>query len=1034
MKKFARLLIAGAVGVLLSSTAWGQGGVVLLGGDDLNDSGHGRRTSGVNIGGWKFMEDALRNMNAQVKRQGPFTVDIVALTSSPAPNLSDPSVGSSSPTAILSAATNAGLTVQYVDGASAVTAFFASLAAGTINPKIIWIPGDQVSGGTDTQEEAALATNAAAINSFVGSGGGLFSHDGRYTWLSTVVPGLTHTTGCSSSSLALTAYGKTVFPNIADTDLRFDACHGHFGGNFGGLQVLAADASFPIIIGGLTGSGGLTDPGSGPGNVGAHPVSCFNGPVTTDVPVHATITSSLPAPVLYTITSGNLGFGLTMLSNGTISGIPGLKGNFPYTLAATDSTGAVTTVHCELIVGGPQVAPTITTACPLNGATAGVAFSQTLATSGGVGALTYSISTGALPAGLTLSSAGVISGTPATAETATFTLRVTDTGTPVQTATKACSLVVGAAPAAPVAPAITSSCPLPNGTLNVHYAQTLTATGTSPISWTLAGGALPNGLSLTSAGAISGIPHHDGVYNFTLSATNAGGTATQACSITIGLVAPTVAPSITTACPLSSATVGTAYSQAFAATGGAGALSFSISAGALPAGLTLTSGGVLSGTPTAAGTGTFTVQVTDSSTPTALTGTKACSVVVNAAPPAPVAPVITSACPLPAGTHGSAYHAALTATGTTPITWTLTAGALPVGLTLASTGSINGTPGATGVASFTLTATNAGGSVSQACSVTINAPAAHPVPAPSINNACPLSSATVGTAYSQAFTSTNGFAPLSYSIGAGALPAGLTLSSLGVLSGTPTAAGTASFTVVVTDSTTPTAQTGSKACSVVVNPAPPVPTAPALTTACPLPNGTELVHYSQTLAATGGTAPYTFSLVSGELPRPLTLSAGGVIGGAPYHAGVYSFTIRVTGADNLSSQTACTMTVGPHTTPVVFSRGGIRYTEENADGVVGVEFELAEALPFTVTGRAYLVARAKGSRDSDEIRFVTGGREADFTIEAGQTRAKFNSEDFGIRMGDHSSELVLSVVLEANGTVIPVDLGGTESVRNRADH
>lgn len=80
------------------------------------------------------------------------------------------------------------------------------------------------------------------------------------------------------------------------------------------------------------------------------------------------------------------------------------------------------------------------------------------------------------------------------------------------------------------------------------------------------------------------------------------------------------------------------------------------------------------------------------------------------------------------------------------------------------------------------------------------------------------------------------------------------------------------------------------------------------------------------------------------------------------------------------------------------------------------------------------MSRSKTTRESSEIEFVTGGREADFTIEAGQTEAKFNVDDFGIRIGDHSSELVLSFVLESNGTRITVDLAGTEAVRTRADH
>jgi len=836
VKNIARFVGMSAIGVMLSSIAWAQGGVVLLGGDDLQSHGS-RNSAGVNVTGWKYMENGLRSMAPQVRRAGPFTVDVLALTTAPTTSLTGFNDGS----AILSAATNAGLTVQYVDGATAVTAFFASLAAGTINPKIIWIPGDDGSGGTDSAEEAVLAANSSALNAYVGSGGGLFSHTGPYTWLTAVLPGSTRGNSCNSSTLSLTVVGQSVFPNLTNTDIRSGPCHNNFLGNLGGLQVLAADGGGnAIIIGGITGSGGLTDPGQS----GHHPISCLSGPLTVGVPVaHGIgITSTLPAPVFYTLVSGNFGLGLNMFSTGGVNGTPLVAGSFPYTIIATGSDGVPLHASCQLIVVNPAATISILSACPLNTATVGSAFSQTLSASGGTGTLSFSLSSGSLPAGLSLSSTGVVSGTATAAGAATFTLQVTDTA--AQSVAQSCSMTVSAAP---------------------------------------------------------------------------------------------------------------------------------------------------------------------------------------------VAPVITSACPLPAGMHTVLYHSTLTATGTTPITWSVVSGALPAGLTLTSAGGITGVPTAVGIASFTLSASNAGGTVLLPCGLTINQAINHPVAAPTINTSCPLTSATVGTVYSQAFSSSSGFAPLSYSISAGALPAGLALSTLGVLSGTPTTAGTATFTVLVTDSTTPTAQTGSRACSVVVNAIPVVSMAPTITTACPLPNATELVHYSLTVAATGGTAPYTFSLIAGELPRPLTFSAGGVISGAAYHAGLYSFTLRVAGSDGLTSQQACTLTVVAGGGTMVFSRGGLRYGAESADGVVPVEFELSETMPFTVTGRAYLVGRSKIGRESDDIRFVTGGREADFVIEAGQTKAKFTTDDFGILVGDRSAELVLSIVLEANGAKIPVELNGTEAVRNRAD-
>lgn len=83
------------------------------------------------------------------------------------------------------------------------------------------------------------------------------------------------------------------------------------------------------------------------------------------------------------------------------------------------------------------------------------------------------------------------------------------------------------------------------------------------------------------------------------------------------------------------------------------------------------------------------------------------------------APVITTES-LPGGTVGTAYSQALAADGTAPISWSVTSGALPAGLTLSSDGKITGTPTAAGTSTFTVTATNASGSASKAFTITVN--------------------------------------------------------------------------------------------------------------------------------------------------------------------------------------------------------------------------------------------------------------------------------------------------------------------------
>jgi hypothetical protein len=140
-----------------------------------------------------------------------------------------------------------------------------------------------------------------------------------------------------------------------------------------------------------------------------------------------------------------------------------------------------------------------------------------------------------------------------------------------------------------------------------------------------------------------------------------------------------------------------------------------------------------------------------------------------------------------------------------------------------------------------------------------------------------LPAATQGTAYSVTITALGGTAPYIF-VFSGTLPAGLTLTTGGVLSGTPTASGSPSFQIQATDSGSNTGfrtyrlNVGTPG-SLGINPA-------------TLPNGFQGTAYSQTLTGTGGTGPYTFTLTSGALPNGLTLSSGGVISGTPTTGGL----------------------------------------------------------------------------------------------------------------------------------------------------
>src|SRR5439155_4108901 len=142
-----------------------------------------------------------------------------------------------------------------------------------------------------------------------------------------------------------------------------------------------------------------------------------------------------------------------------------------------------------------------------------------------------------------------------------------------------------------------------------------------------------------------------------------------------------------------------------------------------------------------------------------------------------------------------------------------------------------------------------------------------------------------------------------WSIVSGALPAGLTLSAAGVISGSPTTVGSSNFTIQVTDSSS---QTVSKSFSIAIDP-PPL----SITTVPPLPAATVGTSYSQTLAATGGTLPYAWSVASGALPAGLTLSAAGVISGSPITVGSSNFTIQVADSGSQTVSKSFSITTNP---------------------------------------------------------------------------------------------------------------------------
>lgn len=213
----------------------------------------------------------------------------------------------------------------------------------------------------------------------------------------------------------------------------------------------------------------------------------------------------------------------------------------------------------------------------------------------------------------------------------------------------------------------------------------------------------------------------------------------------------------------------------------------SITAGSLPPGVTMNNNGAFSGNPQTAGTYTFTVTVTKT---TFMSCWKEFTVTI-----APLACAIGTDATLPGGVVGTAYSTQLSgAFDVPPTAWTVTAGTLPIGLALDSaTGIISGTPSAVQSQTFTVTATGPNG---MTCSKQFTLATALPICLIDTDSALP--DGTVGNPYSVQLDVSAQAAVTSWAVTSGTLPTGLSMDAAGLITGTPSAVQTKTFTVTVT--------------------------------------------------------------------------------------------------------------------------------------------------------------------------------------------------------------------------------------------
>ena len=698
--------------------------------------------------------------------------------------------------------------------------------------------------------------------------------------------------------------------------------------------------------------------------VSVGPTTLPSGAQNTAYSTQTITASGAAAPYTFAITGGALPAGLSLSSGGTLSGTPTASGNYNITVTATDANGVTgSRAYSFTISAAPTISVNPTT---LPNPTANVAYTTSLSATGGTAPYSYTFTSGTLPAGLSLSSGGTLSGTPTQAGTYNFTVTATDANSASGSRTYSVTVSAGAPNAGAVSVTVAANSSANPITLNLSGGA---ATSVAVSSAASHGTATASGTSITYTPTAG----YSGADSFTYTATNGSGTSSPATvSLTVNAPTLSITPSVLTA-----PAANVAYSVALGASGGTAPYSYAITSGALPTGLSVnTSTGLLSGTPSVPGAYSFTVTVTDTYGATA---GRAYSGTVSAGPPIAAPLTITVAA------NSSANAVALIINGGTATSVAVTSAASHGTATASGTSiTYSPTPGYHGTDSFTYTATNGSGTSSPA-TVTVT------VAAPTISiSPLSLPNATIDTAYSQTISSSGSLAPYSYAISSGSLPAGLSLSPAGALSGTPTVSGNFNFTVTASDAGTPVS-TGARAYSFTVNAVPPVAGAVSATVAAnssanPITlnlsggaatsvavasapshgtataSGTAITYtptagysgadsftytatnssgtsspatvtvtigaptigisptvlsattasvpFTTSLSASGGNAPYTYSITSGSVPSGLALNpATGSLSGIPSAAGPYTFTVTATDANSATGSRSYSGTV-----------------------------------------------------------------------------------------------------------------------------
>jgi large repetitive protein len=572
----------------------------------------------------------------------------------------------------------------------------------------------------------------------------------------------------------------------------------------------------------------------------------------------------------------------------------------------------------DIIGASSSTVTSITSPATLPFAVSTTNYSFTFAAQSGAQAiLTWSVVSGStLPPGLRLNAAtGGLSGLPSLPGAYTFAVQVTD----------------GFEPSLPqqvrlqvYGPVVMTSAGLPSGVVGTPYtAPSINATGGSgTYSWSAV--SLPAGLAIGPSGTISGTPSRPFSGSVVVTAIDVVTGLSASVSLGLVIVAPPV--SITGNSNLGDLPVGASVAASFTASGGIPPLQWTLSGAP---GLNVDNNGNVRGAASTAGTFSPTITVTDS---LGTTGSQTLALAVLG---------ITGS--FPPGTTSSPYRGSATGIGGAP-PYSYVASGIPAGLSFAG-GALTGQPRNPGNYSIGVQVTDSKG-VSVAANYTFTVTGPAPQTLTIITTS--LSDGFAGQPYSQALGAGGGSPGYTWSQTGGQLPAGLSLSG-GTIAGTPTATGSYAVGVKVSDAS------GGEAIGTVAINIQPAPL--RITSSAAFPAGIIGIDYpAQILTASGGAAPYTFS-IKGALPAGLSLT-NGQIGGTPSATGNFGFNVVVTdsSANPVNATLNVTGVINPSAPDLVLSSVSSGFTfaagssaPPSPASIVVASSDVSQVLNFSAT-------------------------------------------------------------------------------------